>query len=89
MEEEGKGEPEITEWIAAVTANLPPVCSQSHTAPPPPNPAPETEHIPALGSEEAGLCVMASARRNLRNDLLVAADSITNTMSSLVKELKS
>uniref|UniRef100_A0A8B9PJJ2 Dystrobrevin n=1 Tax=Apteryx owenii TaxID=8824 RepID=A0A8B9PJJ2_APTOW len=27
------------------------------------------------------------ARRNLRNDLLVAADSITNTMSSLVKEL--
>ncbi|KAM4704659.1 dystrobrevin alpha isoform 4-T4 [Rhinophrynus dorsalis] len=30
-----------------------------------------------------------SARRNLRNDLLVAADSITNTMSSLVKELKS
>ncbi|XP_045152117.1 dystrobrevin alpha isoform X1 [Echinops telfairi] len=28
-----------------------------------------------------------SSRRNLRNDLLVAADSITNTMSSLVKEL--
>ncbi|XP_036822162.1 dystrobrevin alpha isoform X3 [Oncorhynchus mykiss] len=28
-------------------------------------------------------------RRNLRNDLLVAADSITNTMSSLVKELNS
>ncbi|KAL0966207.1 hypothetical protein UPYG_G00292300 [Umbra pygmaea] len=28
-------------------------------------------------------------RRNLRNDLLIAADSITNTMSSLVKELKS
>ncbi|XP_062857882.1 dystrobrevin, beta a isoform X2 [Trichomycterus rosablanca] len=27
------------------------------------------------------------ARRNLRNDLLVAADSITDTMSSLVKEL--
>uniref|UniRef100_A0A8C2TL63 Dystrobrevin n=1 Tax=Coturnix japonica TaxID=93934 RepID=A0A8C2TL63_COTJA len=27
-------------------------------------------------------------RRNLRNDLLVAADSITNTMSSLVKELR-
>uniref|UniRef100_A0A8B9LEF8 Dystrobrevin, beta a n=1 Tax=Astyanax mexicanus TaxID=7994 RepID=A0A8B9LEF8_ASTMX len=26
------------------------------------------------------------ARRNLRNDLLVAADSITNTMSSLVKD---
>ncbi|XP_060133837.1 dystrobrevin alpha isoform X5 [Zootoca vivipara] len=29
------------------------------------------------------------SRRNLRNDLLVAADSITNTMSSLVKELNS
>ncbi|XP_039604721.1 dystrobrevin, beta b isoform X7 [Polypterus senegalus] len=29
------------------------------------------------------------SRRNLRNDLLVAADSITNTMSSLVKELHS
>ncbi|KAM4042626.1 LOW QUALITY PROTEIN: dystrobrevin beta-like [Anomaloglossus baeobatrachus] len=29
------------------------------------------------------------ARRNLRSDLLVAADSITNTMSSLVKELHS
>uniref|UniRef100_A0A673TL57 Dystrobrevin n=1 Tax=Suricata suricatta TaxID=37032 RepID=A0A673TL57_SURSU len=30
-----------------------------------------------------------SSRRNLRNDLLVAADSITNTMSSLVKEVGS
>uniref|UniRef100_A0A7N6ADH5 ZZ-type domain-containing protein n=1 Tax=Anabas testudineus TaxID=64144 RepID=A0A7N6ADH5_ANATE len=30
-----------------------------------------------------------SPRRNLRNDLLVAADSITNTVSSLVKELHS
>ncbi|XP_051058163.1 dystrobrevin alpha isoform X5 [Phodopus roborovskii] len=30
-----------------------------------------------------------SSRRNLRNDLLVAADSITNTMSCLVKELNS
>ncbi|XP_035027099.1 dystrobrevin alpha isoform X8 [Hippoglossus stenolepis] len=28
-------------------------------------------------------------RRNLRNDLLIAADSITSTMSSLVKELNS
>ncbi|TSL82587.1 Dystrobrevin alpha [Bagarius yarrelli] len=30
-----------------------------------------------------------SSRRNLRNDLLVAADSITSTMSSLVRELNS
>lgn len=33
-------------------------------------------------------CCLGS-RRNLRNDLLVAADSITSTMSSLVKELHS
>lgn len=32
---------------------------------------------------------MLGPRRNLRNDLLLAADSITNTMSSLVKELNS
>ncbi|KAJ3606156.1 hypothetical protein NHX12_025677 [Muraenolepis orangiensis] len=33
--------------------------------------------------------VTKGPRRNLRNDLLIAADSITNTMSSLVKELNS
>uniref|UniRef100_H3CSW5 Dystrobrevin n=1 Tax=Tetraodon nigroviridis TaxID=99883 RepID=H3CSW5_TETNG len=33
--------------------------------------------------------VSKGPRRNLRNDLLIAADSITNTMSSLVKELNS
>lgn len=33
--------------------------------------------------------LLPGTRRNLRNDLLVAADSITNTMSSLVKELHS
>lgn len=31
----------------------------------------------------------SSSVRNLRNDLLVAADSVTNAMSSLVKELNS
>jgi hypothetical protein len=35
------------------------------------------------------LSLSSGTRRNLRNDLLVAADSITNTMSSLVKELHS
>lgn len=35
------------------------------------------------------VCVLKGPRRNLRNDLLIAADSITNTMSSLVKELNS
>lgn len=34
-------------------------------------------------------CVFKGPRRNLRNDLLIAADSITSTMSSLVKELNS
>uniref|UniRef100_A0A4W5K2G5 Dystrobrevin n=1 Tax=Hucho hucho TaxID=62062 RepID=A0A4W5K2G5_9TELE len=36
-----------------------------------------------------GSALSPGPRRNLRNDLLVAADSITNTMSSLVKELNS
>lgn len=36
-----------------------------------------------------GSVLSPGPRRNLRNDLLVAADSITNTMSSLVKELNS
>lgn len=35
------------------------------------------------------MCPAPGTRRNLRNDLLVAADSITNTVSSLVKELHS
>lgn len=35
------------------------------------------------------LFLFSGSRRNLRNDLLVAADSITNTVSSLVKELHS
>lgn len=50
-----------------------------------------------LGSGSAACAIPAvcasallpGTRRNLRNDLLVAADSITNTMSSLVKELHS
>lgn len=32
---------------------------------------------------------LPSGNRSLRNDLLVAADSVTNAMSSLVKELNS
>lgn len=32
---------------------------------------------------------VTSGNRSLRNDLLVAADSVTNAMSSLVKELNS
>uniref|UniRef100_A0A8C5BK69 Dystrobrevin n=1 Tax=Gadus morhua TaxID=8049 RepID=A0A8C5BK69_GADMO len=40
-------------------------------------------------AQENDLAPSLGVPRNLRNDLLVAADSITNTMSSLVKELHS
>ncbi|XP_069706749.1 dystrobrevin beta isoform X2 [Phaenicophaeus curvirostris] len=50
-------------------------------------------HVPQEGLTGVGGDVQEAftqgTRRNLRNDLLVAADSITNTMSSLVKELHS
>ncbi|XP_077032524.1 dystrobrevin beta isoform X4 [Agelaius phoeniceus] len=44
--------------------------------------------LPGLGGDVHEAFTQGT-RRNLRNDLLVAADSITNTMSSLVKELHS
>ncbi|XP_048030093.1 dystrobrevin alpha isoform X7 [Megalobrama amblycephala] len=46
------------------------------------------DSLMGLGGEVQQAFAQGS-RRNLRNDLLVAADSITNTMSSLVKELNS
>ncbi|XP_053917626.1 dystrobrevin beta isoform X2 [Cuculus canorus] len=50
-------------------------------------------HVPQEGlagvGGDAQEAFIQGTRRNLRNDLLVAADSITNTMSSLVKELHS
>ncbi|EPY77028.1 hypothetical protein CB1_001328011 [Camelus ferus] len=48
-------------------------------------------HCPqdSLGSGDMQEAFAQGTRRNLHNDLLVAADSITNTMSSLVKELHS
>ncbi|XP_051731213.1 dystrobrevin, beta a isoform X1 [Ctenopharyngodon idella] len=56
-----------------------------------------TGHTPTHGPQDslAGVggdvqeAFAQGPRRNLRNDLLVAADSITNTVSSLVKELNS
>uniref|UniRef100_A0A8C8E642 Dystrobrevin n=1 Tax=Otus sunia TaxID=257818 RepID=A0A8C8E642_9STRI len=60
-----------------------------------PVPSPGVRSLPCPSSWHGRfplLCVSAllpGTRRNLRNDLLVAADSITNTMSSLVKELHS
>nr|XP_017209339.2 dystrobrevin alpha isoform X4 [Danio rerio] len=46
------------------------------------------DSLMGLGGEVQQAFAQGS-RRNLRSDLLVAADSITNTMSSLVKELNS
>ncbi|XP_059381066.1 dystrobrevin alpha-like isoform X3 [Carassius carassius] len=46
------------------------------------------DSLMGLGGEVQQAFTQGS-RRNFRNDLLVAADSITNTMSSLVKELNS
>ncbi|XP_056593715.1 dystrobrevin alpha isoform X3 [Triplophysa dalaica] len=46
------------------------------------------DSLMGLGGEVQQAFAQGS-RRNLRNDLLVAADSITNTMSSLVRELNS
>uniref|UniRef100_A0A8C1QHY7 Dystrobrevin n=1 Tax=Cyprinus carpio TaxID=7962 RepID=A0A8C1QHY7_CYPCA len=46
------------------------------------------DSLMGLGGEVQQAFAQGS-RRNFRNDLLVAADSITNTMSSLVKELNS
>ncbi|XP_056407864.1 dystrobrevin beta [Hyla sarda] len=45
------------------------------------------DSIAGLGDVQEAFAL--GTRRNLRSDLLVAADSITNTMSSLVKELHS
>lgn len=50
----------------------------------------EAAQDPTLNCFCLFVCLTAKGpRRNLRNDLLIAADSITNTMSSLVKELNS
>ncbi|XP_065488472.1 dystrobrevin beta isoform X2 [Caloenas nicobarica] len=46
------------------------------------------DSLPGVGGDVQD-AFTPGTRRNLRNDLLVAADSITNTMSSLVKELHS
>lgn len=44
-----------------------------------------TNSLPGSGSSSAN----NSLGRSLRNDLLVAADSVTNAMSTLVRELNS
>ena len=44
-----------------------------------------TNSLPGSGSSSAS----NSLGRSLRNDLLIAADNVTNAMSSLVRELNS
>ncbi|XP_030577020.1 dystrobrevin, beta a isoform X3 [Archocentrus centrarchus] len=57
------------------------VPTQAHTYPP-------QDSLAGVGGD-VQQAFAQGPRRNLRNDLLVAADSITNTVSSLVKELHS
>uniref|UniRef100_A0A7N9AVV2 Dystrobrevin, beta a n=1 Tax=Mastacembelus armatus TaxID=205130 RepID=A0A7N9AVV2_9TELE len=57
------------------------VSPQAHVYPP-------QDSLAGVGGDVQEAFAQGS-RRNLRNDLLVAADSITNTVSSLVKELHS
>ncbi|KAE8605694.1 hypothetical protein XENTR_v10015291 [Xenopus tropicalis] len=83
----------------AAQATGSPHCSPSHGSNRPmPMPVRSTSagstptHVPQdsfAGLGEVQDAFAQGTRRNLRNDLLVAADSITNTMSSLVKELHS
>ncbi|XP_064869559.1 dystrobrevin alpha isoform X6 [Oncorhynchus nerka] len=70
-----------------------PMPTQSESAGTTPTHAPQ-DSLMGVGGDVQEAFAQASVlspgpRRNLRNDLLVAADSITNTMSSLVKELNS
>nr|XP_029498736.1 dystrobrevin alpha isoform X2 [Oncorhynchus nerka] len=64
-----------------------PMPTQSESAGTTPTHAPQDSLMGVGGDVQEAFA--QGPRRNLRNDLLVAADSITNTMSSLVKELNS
>lgn len=73
--------------LAGVGGDVLEAFAQGETSPSASEAPPEAEtHVCAHLNK--GDC-FAGVPRNLRNDLLVAADSITNTMSSLVKELHS
>ncbi|KAF3850153.1 hypothetical protein F7725_019872 [Dissostichus mawsoni] len=70
----------------------------SHASPSRPSPStvrsvaaasPHAHILTRWGGRDVQEAFAQGPRRNLRNDLLVAADSITNTVSSLVKELHS
>uniref|UniRef100_A0A8C1W3H6 Dystrobrevin n=1 Tax=Cyprinus carpio TaxID=7962 RepID=A0A8C1W3H6_CYPCA len=75
--------------IQSVSGNTTPIPMpvQSTSSNTTPSQTPQ-DSLMGLGGEVQQAFAQGS-RRNFRNDLLVAADSITNTMSSLVKELNS
>ncbi|XP_015909850.1 dystrobrevin beta isoform X2 [Parasteatoda tepidariorum] len=60
--------------------------SSSRSAPTTP---PTSEGAPSVPSNVTANYDQSGSTRSLRNDLLVAADSVTNAMSSLVRELNS
>uniref|UniRef100_A0A8C1TS31 Dystrobrevin n=1 Tax=Cyprinus carpio TaxID=7962 RepID=A0A8C1TS31_CYPCA len=80
----------INTSIQSVSGNTTPIPMpvQSTSGNTTPSQTPQ-DSLMGLGGEVQQAFAQGSSRRNLRNDLLVAADSITNTMSSLVKELNS
>uniref|UniRef100_A0A673M2N4 Dystrobrevin n=1 Tax=Sinocyclocheilus rhinocerous TaxID=307959 RepID=A0A673M2N4_9TELE len=79
----------INTSIQSVSGNTTPIPMpiQSTSGNTTPSQTPQ-DSLMGLGGEVQQAFAQGS-RRNLRNDLLLAADSITNTMSSLVKELNS
>ncbi|XP_042570602.1 dystrobrevin beta-like isoform X9 [Cyprinus carpio] len=79
----------INTSIQSVSGNTTPIPMpvQSTSGNTTPSQTPQ-DSLMGLGGEVQQAFAQGS-RRNFRNDLLVAADSITNTMSSLVKELNS
>ncbi|CAM4723698.1 unnamed protein product [Leuciscus chuanchicus] len=84
-----RSSPSHTINIQSVSSNTTPIPMpvQSTSGNTTPSQTPQ-DSLMGLGGEVQQAFALGS-RRNLRNDLLVAADSITNTMSSLVKELNS
>ncbi|XP_077101352.1 dystrobrevin alpha isoform X2 [Siphateles boraxobius] len=84
-----RSSPSHTINIQSVSGNSTPIPMplQSTSGNTTPSQTPQ-DSLMGLGGEVQQAFALGS-RRNLRNDLLVAADSITNTMSSLVKELNS
>ncbi|XP_038859125.1 dystrobrevin alpha-like [Salvelinus namaycush] len=82
---QGPGSPRLS---PSHTVSRPiPMPSQSESAGTTPTHTPQDSLMGVGGDVQEAFA--QGPRRNLRNDLLVAADSITNTMSSLVKELNS